>query len=363
MDLKIRKYLYEDNLSKHFTIYGYFVEKYNCVPSTLKLELSLERSKANFEAALDCIDLPGQQLELVHQQWEIAKNKEVVDGDYPYYHFYDSKKSKLCMEFTIEYGELNVKLLYHYLEHGLEDWIFTQLDALRNKFSEVVKPVFRVLHKSDQRFSTKDIAIDIFDIDLAKNYNDDFVEVHQIIEDSLSSKRSGLILLHGQPGTGKTSYIKHLMGKYPKQKFIFIPNDFVAELLKPDFISFLITHRDVILIIEDAEKVILSRDNAGSGSLVANILQLTDGLFSDYLNIKVICTFNTDRSKIDKALFRKGRMIAFYEFKPLARQKAQQLLNLSNGELITEDMTLAEIYHYQSNNFSEGEKKRIGFKQ
>ncbi|MEZ4685662.1 MAG: hypothetical protein R3B47_06230 [Bacteroidia bacterium] len=41
---------------------------------------------------------------------------------------------------------------------------------------------------------------------------------------------SGLILLHSAPGTGKTSYIKHLISKFPERKFIFIQNEFVHEL-------------------------------------------------------------------------------------------------------------------------------------
>lgn len=97
-------------------------------------------------------------------------------------------------------------------------------------------------------------------------------------------------------------------------------------MLHPDFISFLLKHQNAILIIEDAEKVLMSREQMNENSVVSTILQLTDGLFSDYLNIKIICTFNTSLDKIDKALLRKGRMIAYYEFKALIPEKANEIL-------------------------------------
>ena len=68
-----------------------------------------------------------------------------------------------------------------------------------------------------------------------------------------------MILLHGDPGTGKTTYIKHLIYKFLDKEFIFIQNDFVRDLLKPSFISFLLQNKNAILIIEDAEKVVVTR--------------------------------------------------------------------------------------------------------
>jgi len=50
---------------------------------------------------------------------------------------------------------------------------------------------------------------------------------------------------------------------------------------------------------------------------MANLLNLSDGLLSDCLHMQLISTFNTDIARLDKALLRKGRVIARYEFKPL----------------------------------------------
>jgi ATP-dependent 26S proteasome regulatory subunit len=132
--------------------------------------------------------------------------------------------------------------------------------------------------------------------------------------------------------------------------------------LKPDFISFLLRNRNSILVIEDAEKVITTRENLSENSVVSTILQLTDGLFSDYLNIKIICTFNTSIDRVDKALLRKGRLIATYEFKPLSAEKTNKLLKGLGHDLNNADLTLSDIFNFKEKAFENtGNKKKIGF--
>jgi DNA polymerase III delta prime subunit len=211
-------------------------------------------------------------------------------------------------------------------------------------------------------FNTEEVETnDFVAIDIHELYNDDFPEVDALISASIQKKESGMILLHGEPGTGKTTYIKHLISKFKEKKFIFIQNDFVKELLKPSFIAFLLQNRDALLIIEDAEKVVIARDNASDESVVSTLLQLTDGLFSDFLNIKIICTFNTNLDRIDKALLRKGRMIAKYNFMPLSAEKTAALAKKLGYENVGGSLTLADIFSYDQQSFSKPIRKTIGF--
>ena len=57
---------------------------------------------------------------------------------------------------------------------------------------------------------------------------------------------------------------------------------------------------------------------------------MSDGLMSDIFNIKFICTFNADISKIDSALLRKGRCYANYTFKALDKDKVKHLSDKYN---------------------------------
>ena len=197
-------------------------------------------------------------------------------------------------------------------------------------------------------------------IELEKHYNDDFPAVHQVIIDRLSTEDDkGLVILYGKPGTGKTSYIRYLCSQIQKQK-LFITPDTAQEIARPDFISLLFNYKNSILVIEDAENIIQERKGNGT-SAISNLLNLTDGMLADCFNIQVICTFNSDVSMIDKALLRKGRLIAKYEFKDLEPAKAQALL-LEQGIDVTvkEPMAITEVFNYSEMDF-EDKKRKIGF--
>ena len=60
-------------------------------------------------------------------------------------------------------------------------------------------------------------------------------------------------MLHGEPGTGKTYYFRHLLSEIaPKQKVIYIPPYLVEMISQPRFVDFLTEEKGAILMIEDA---------------------------------------------------------------------------------------------------------------
>lgn len=183
-------------------------------------------------------------------------------------------------------------------------------------------------------------------IDLDLHYNDDFGAVHERLVTILGQPKSkGLMLLHGEPGTGKTTYIKHLSTLIKKDMLI-LPPYMTNFLTAPEFIPFLIANRDSVLIIEDAERILQAREAGGDTNSVANILNLTDGLLADCLHIQIIATFNASKSLLDKALLRKGRLMVDYSFDKLAPAKANRLLtHLGYTYRTQEPMTLADIFN------------------
>ncbi len=201
------------------------------------------------------------------------------------------------------------------------------------------------------------------EITLQDNYNDDFEEVDQVIRKFLNKdKLNGLVLLHGKYGTGKTSYIRNLMGAVNK-RFIFLPVNLMESISSPNFLPFISKYKDSILVLEDCETIIKQRESGHSDSALVNLLNLGDGLLSDALSIKLICTFNADLKHIDKAILRKGRLVARYEFKELSIEKATRLYQKNGGKgAINQPKTLAEIYNTEENIFGEGnDDKKIGF--
>ena len=144
---------------------------------------------------------------------------------------------------------------------------------------------------------------------------------------------------------------------------MFIPPSMAEMLSEPSIIPFLMDHKNSILIIEDAERVISDREGNGSPAGVSNILNLTDGILGDCLNIQVIATFNMKRERIDQALLRKGRLIAEHKFEKLAVDETNKLLDhLGKNHKSTEPMSLADIYNVDSDEVRiTKEKKSIGF--
>ncbi|GAB2565911.1 AAA family ATPase [Spirosoma areae] len=197
------------------------------------------------------------------------------------------------------------------------------------------------------------------DIDLGLHYNDDFPAVHERLVSLLAQPKSkGLILLHGEPGTGKTTYIKHLSSLVKKDMLI-LPPYMTNYLTSPEIIPFLLDNKESVLIIEDAERILQSREAGGDTNSVSNILNLTDGLLADCMHIQVIATFNASKHLLDKALLRKGRLMVDYAFGKLAPAKANTLLaNLGMDFRTDQPMTLADIFNLDEQTVS-GERLEV----
>lgn len=204
-----------------------------------------------------------------------------------------------------------------------------------------------------------------YDLDIDENYNDDFKPVHEKITkwmEDFTFRNNKLILLHGVPGSGKTNYIKHLLNNSGTVKKIYIPPFFVQSMADPGFFPVIKREKDSILIIEDAEKVLINREESNDNSVISILLNLCDGIMADVLNFKIIATFNTDEDRIDAALKRKGRMFLKYKFDELSEEKTSNLFHKLYGEKAPKNrMTLAEIYNDENEYGAKKEQKVIGF--
>jgi hypothetical protein len=202
------------------------------------------------------------------------------------------------------------------------------------------------------------------DMNLSLNYGPDFQEVHNKLISNLNSTTSGLYLFYGAPGTGKSSYIKHLLSVGINRKMAYIPVGLIDKLTHPDMVPLLMNNKNIILILEDAEKALLARDISQDSAIVSTILNLTDGFIGQAINISIIATFNTEKDKIDEALLRKGRLRMSHEFKKLSVVNGKKLassLGIDPSHIV-EDMSLAEVYNYEEDvNYKAPEERRVGF--
>lgn len=314
---------------------------------------------------------------LIEQNIDVVKALEWFTGNYEYEIqdvYYNKKNTRddniseyddvmfflfkdTMLHFDANRGE--VKILYRTTEFELVESIAAEI----RKFKEKDKSSkIHLLINSSHGVTLEAVKLADSDIDITLNYNDDFQPIDEIISKRLSEpNEKGIILLHGEPGTGKTSYIRHLISQ-TKKTIIFVPHTMAHALTSPDFISLLLDNRNSILVIEDAENIIVDRNRDGQ-SPVSAILNLSDGLLSDCLNLQIICTFNSDFTKIDSALTRKGRLIARYEFNKLLPSKANRLAEKLGVDICYQKpVSLTDIYNTDEIDFNKNrEVRQIGF--
>ncbi len=183
----------------------------------------------------------------------------------------------------------------------------------------------------------------------------------------------GISILCGETGTGKTSFIRHVMYSLSAtHRFYFIPVDNFALLSSDSLMNFWKVeqqkHRAAqkVLVLEDAETILMNREDHERNP-VSTILNLTDGLMTQFVEVHLLATLNCKRESLDKALLRPGRLRFFRDFQRLELKHAQQIaahygLNIAPDR---SSYSLAEIFASEKfGNHTQGAKKEkapIGF--
>jgi len=297
-------------------------------------------------------------------KYESAKKKKHQEINYMASSYLIELKKKFILEIQ------NSKLAFYYSKDIEFDEI-TEIIKLAKTYKNKKKHNKKFYMISANKHTEYGLDLQKFDIkkttiNIEDNYNDDFKEIDGVISEFLATKKkNGLILLHGKYGTGKTTYIRHLISSINK-RFIFLPLNLMEAISEPGFLPFISDYKESVLILEDAENLLTSRNAMPMrNNALVNLLNIGDGLLSDALSIKIICTFNADLKQIDKAILRKGRLVTRYEFKELQIDKVNKLREkLELTEPVNQAMTLADIYNKEGVNFAElAETKSVGFKK
>lgn len=218
-------------------------------------------------------------------------------------------------------------------------------------------PTFQIVKQTSCGIDTESVALDTpsrVDAEtLALHYGEAFPRWHGRFLGALRERRTGLTILDGPPGTGKTSYLRHLMLELKdSHRFYFIGSANLRLLRDSEFVDFWASERrmhgdsSLVVILEDAEAALMPRgfDNRQEVSLLLNI---TDGILGEFLRLQVICTINCALKELDQALLRPGRLMAHHCFGPLDAERARMLaarLGRTLPAVSAPGYTLAEIF-------------------
>jgi hypothetical protein len=285
------------------------------------------------------------------------------------YHCWDDDKILFDKTIFILKNKMMVKLGDEWLEIYFSTKYYNRANAMLNEFKTYKAPEkekdyeINIISLCNNSLDLKTLSIKPTTLDINLYYNDDFKMIDALIQERLAKENNkGIVLLHGLPGTGKTTYLRYLIGNL-KKKVMFVSPGVAGNLMNPEFIDLLLDNPNSVLVIEDAENIIKDR-RYSSESSVSNLLNISDGLLSDCLNVQIICTFNSELGLVDNALLRKGRLIARYEFGKLSVDKAKRLSShLGLTTVINKPMTLAEITNPDDNYPEPVKTNAIGFKR
>ncbi len=277
--------------------------------------------------------------------------KYIVTLDKPYkimFIFYDEQKV-IDLE-LYETPEEQTNKIYEMLIYFQPDALDFVNDEILTKLKEIYytppkNKSFFLIARGSYGYELHNATIKDFDINLEMNYGKEFIKKDKEIVKKLLEYKKGLFLFHGTPGTGKTTYIRKLIHDLSENKtIIYIPSYMMYGIAEPELISFISKFKNTILLLEDAESV-LTNQTENRGQAVTNILNMSDGLLNDFLDMQIIATLNVDKKIIDEALLRKGRLMVNYKFKKLTPLQATDLSKyIGIDKKFTESATLAEVY-------------------
>lgn len=338
-----------------FILQKYFVYLYNKPCSLIKLSIKVNEGKLK-NKIIDRYNIPASDV-YIGNNFEYTASESEPEKSIFYFHF------KIKEELLFIYRDDYIGIWYSdKIQQSEIDELVKLIEECR-KPEPIDHPFYMVINSQYGGLELKEFKVKPTEIDIHKNYNDDFSSINdKVINFINNDNQNGIVLFHGKYGSGKTTYLRHIIAK-TKKKVIYLPVNLFEKISDPSFLSFLAEHTGSIFIIEDCENIVVSRENNPNSGNISNLLNLGDGLLSDALKIKIICTFNTELTNIDKSLLRKGRLVTRYEFNELSIEKTKVLLaEFAPNFTVTKPLTLAEIYNIlDENNVTITERKKIGF--